>query len=87
MNKKLINRIKKLEEKKEQLLTQTSEIDVELKKLYELKKGNKEDENLQKKRMCFEEKLDNILVKAKKPDEKSMQRNLCEDGENVNDIQ
>ena len=40
-----------------------------------------------KKRMCFEEKLDNILVKAKKPDEKSMQRNLCEDGENVNDIQ
>ena len=31
MNKKLINRIKKLEEKKEQLLTQTSEIDVELK--------------------------------------------------------
>ena len=61
MNKKLINRIKKLEEKKEQLLTQTSEIDVELKKLYELKK---EDENLQKKRMCFEEKLDNILVKA-----------------------
>lgn len=29
MNKKLINRIKKLEEKKEQLLTQTSEIDVE----------------------------------------------------------
>lgn len=84
MNKKLINRIKKLEEKKEQLLTQTSEIDVELKKLYELKK---EDENLQKKRMCFEEKLDNILVKAKKLDEKSMQRNLCEDGENVNDIQ
>lgn len=63
MNKKLINRIKKLEEKKEQLLTQTNEIDVELKKLYELKK---EDENLQKKRMCFEEKLDNILVKAKK---------------------
>lgn len=57
---------------------------MELKKLYELKK---EDENLQKKRMCFEEKLDNILVKAKKPDEKSMQRNLCEDGENVNDIQ
>ena len=45
MNKKLINRIKKLEEKKEQLLTQTNEIDVELKKLYELKK---EDENLQK---------------------------------------
>ena len=84
MNKKLINRIKKLEEKKEQLLTQTSEIDVELKKLDELKK---EDENLQKKRICFEEKLDNILVKAKKPDEKSMQRNLCEDGENVNDIQ
>lgn len=84
MNKKLINRIKKLEEKKEQLLTQTNEIDVELKKLYELKK---EDENLQKKRMYFEEKLDNILVKAKKSDEKSMQRNLCEGGENVNDIQ
>lgn len=84
MNKKLINRNKKLEEKKEQLLTQTNEIDVELKKLYELKK---EDENLQKKRMYFEEKLDNILVKAKKPDEKSMQRNLCEGGENVNDIQ
>ena len=84
MNKKLINRIKKLEEKKEQLLTQTNEIDVELKKLYELKK---EDEQLQKNTMCFEEKLDNILVKAKKSDEKSMQRNLCEDGENVNDIQ
>lgn len=33
MNKKLINRIKKLEEKKEQLLTQTNEIDVELKKI------------------------------------------------------
>ena len=47
MNKKLINRIKKLEEKKRtNLLTQTNEIDVELKKLYELKK---EDENLQKK--------------------------------------
>ena len=76
MNKKLINRIKKLEEKKEQLLTQTNEIDVELKKLYELKK---EDEQLQKNTMCFEEKLDNILVKAKKSDEKSMQRNLCED--------
>ena len=84
MNKKLINKIKKLEVKKEQLLTQTNEIDVELKKLYELKK---EDENLQKKRMSFEEKLDNILIKAKKQDEKSMQRNLCEDGENVNDIQ
>ena len=63
MNKKLINKIKKLEVKKEQLLTQTNEIDVELKKLYELKK---EDENLQKKRMSFEEKLDNILIKAKK---------------------
>ena len=84
MNKKLINRIKKLEEKKEQLLTQTNEIDVELKKLYELKK---EDENLQKKRMCFEEKLDNILIKAKKQDEKSMQRNPYESGENVNEIQ
>ena len=84
MNKKLINKIKKLEVKKEQLLTQTNEIDVELKKLYELKK---EDENLQKKRMSFEEKLDNILIKAKKQDEKSMQRNLCEGGENVNDIQ
>ena len=33
MNKKLINKIKKLEVKKEQLLTQTNEIDVELKKL------------------------------------------------------
>ena len=62
MNKKLINRIKKLEEKKEQLLTQTNEIDVKLKKLYELKK---EDENLQKKRMCFEEKLTIYFAKAK----------------------
>lgn len=33
MNKKLINKIKKPEVKKEQLLTQTNEIDVELKKL------------------------------------------------------
>ena len=84
MLESIVTAVKKLEEKKEQLLTQTNEIDVELKKLYELKK---EDENLQKKRMYFEEKLDNILVKAKKPDEKSMQRNLCEGGENVNDIQ
>ncbi len=60
MNKKLINRIKKLEEKKEQLLTQTNEIDVELKKLYELK-----DENLQKKRMYFEENAYNILEQQK----------------------
>ena len=37
--------------------------------------------------MSFEEKLDNILIKAKKQDEKSMQRNPYESGENVNEIQ
>lgn len=73
MNKKLINKIKKLEVKKEQLLTQTNEIDVELKKLYELKKrrwesAEKENVLWRKAGQYFDKsKKTGWKVNAKKP--------------------